>query len=50
MKLYVKPEAEEISLIAQEEVTSFADNNGDGVPDGDLGLGSNMFDQDDEEF
>ena len=47
MKLYVKPEAEEISLIAKEDVTSPADN--DGIVDGDLGLGSNMFDQDDEE-
>ena len=49
MKLYVKPEAEEISLIAEEEVTSLVDNNGDGLIDGDLGLGSSLFPDEEEE-
>ena len=49
MKLYVKPDAEEISLIAKEDVTSLVDNNGDGIVDGDISIGSSLFPEGDEE-
>ena len=40
MKEYMKPEAEFVTLVAQEPIT----NDDDNVADGMLGLGSSDFD------
>lgn len=42
MKFYEKPEAIEISLIAQESITTL-DENGDGIPDFEQSVGSSEF-------
>lgn len=43
MKEYLKPEAEYISLVAEDIITTAVDENGEPLLDGELGTSGSIF-------